>query len=214
MRRHPAFVLAVYALLVNPIIYAASPDWSGDLTPITRKDWNAKRAAHLLERTGFGATPAEIARFAAMTPEAAVRHLVYHKNISNDLPLFDDSGAHDPGLEPFPASRPAATDLARDTGESMGIKVKPAGNRRLQPVANKFFYWLRASQLETNRLAYWWANRLLTSPAPLQEKMALFWHGHFVSNEDKVRDYRKLLNQLQLFQRMGTGNFRDLTVAA
>jgi hypothetical protein len=62
-------------------------------------------------------------------------------------------------------------------------------------------------------VAYWWANRMVDSPRPLQEKMALFWHGHFVSNEAKVRDYRKLLAQLRLFQKMGTGNFRDLTVA-
>jgi hypothetical protein len=54
---------------------------------------------------------------------------------------------------------------------------------------------------------------MLTSPRPLQEKMALFWHGHFASNEAKVRDYRKLLMQLELFQKQGTGNFRDLTVA-
>jgi hypothetical protein len=43
--------------------------------------------------------------------------------------------------------------------------------------------------------------------------MALFWHGHFASNEAKVRDYRKLLAQLELFQQKGLGNFRDLTVA-
>ena len=43
--------------------------------------------------------------------------------------------------------------------------------------------------------------------------MALFWHGHFASNEAKVRDYRKLLGQLELFEKQGTGNFRDLTVA-
>ena len=33
--------------------------------------------------------------------------------------------------------------------------------------------------------------------------MALFWHGHFATNEDKVRDYRKMLAQLELFQRDG-----------
>ncbi len=41
----------------------------------------------------------------------------------------------------------------------------------------------------------------------------MFWHGHFASNEAKVRDYRKLLGQLELFQKQGMGNFRDLTVA-
>jgi hypothetical protein len=42
--------------------------------------------------------------------------------------------------------------------------------------------------------------------------MALFWHGHFATNEDKVRDYRKMLNQLELFQREGLGSFRTLLI--
>jgi hypothetical protein len=95
----------------------------------------------------------------------------------------------------------------------LGIKVKPSGNRRLQPVVDKFFFWLRASVLETNRLAYWWANRMVASPEPLREKIALFWHGHFAVNEAKVRDYRKLRDELALFQQEGTGNFRKLMIA-
>ena len=192
---------------------SSSPDaWRNDLAPIAVQDWNAERAAHLLSRAGFGGTPEEIAALAAMSPTDAVRTLVYFK-IDPNLKPFEHSGIHDPGLEPFPESRPAATERAEKTGESMGVRLKPAGNRRGQPVANEFFYWLRASALETGRVGYWWANRMLMSQAPLQEKMALFWHGHFANNEDKVRDYRKLLNQLDLFQTKGTGSFRDLTVA-
>jgi uncharacterized protein (DUF1800 family) len=184
------------------------------LTPISAGQWNREKAAHLLSRAGFGGTPEDIARLAAMTPKQAVRSLVYFDKTDNShLRPFDHSGIHDAALEPFPESRPAATDKAKQTGWSLGVKVKPAGNRRIQPVANRFFYWLRASAMETNRVSYWWANRMLTSTAPLQEKMALFWHGHFANNEDKVRDYRKLLIQLQLFQDKGLGSFRDLTVA-
>jgi uncharacterized protein (DUF1800 family) len=203
------------AALSTAAAQSAPPDkWRNDLSPISAKDWNADAAAHLLERAGFGGTPEDIARLAAMSPTEAVRSLVYFDKADNShLKPFEHSGIHDPGIEPFPESRPAATDRAKETGESMGVKVKPAGNRRIQPVANKFFYWLRASVLETNRVSYWWANRMLTSNAPLQEKMALFWHGHFANNEDKVRDYRKLLIQLELFQSKGTGSFRDLTVA-
>jgi len=210
--RHPIGGIALFALLLVPVAGIAGPDWTDDLSPIAPKDWNAQRAAHLLERAGFGGTPEEIAQLAAMTPEAAVRRLVYHKDIANNLPAFDHSGIHDAGLEPFPASRPAATDLAKQTGESMGIKVKPSGNRRLQPVANKFFYWLRASRLETHRVAYWWANRMLATSRPLEEKMALYWHGHFATSEEKVRDYRKMLKQNELFRTQGTGNFRDLLI--
>jgi hypothetical protein len=193
---------------------AGPPAWQNDLTPIGPADWNYDFAAHLLERAGFGGTPDEIDALAKMTPSQAVARLVrFEGTDASNLPPFEHSGVHDPGLEPFPPSRPAVTDMAKEKGEALGIKVKPGGNRRLQPIVDEFFYWLRASVLETNRVAYWWANRMLTSPRPLQEKMALFWHGHFASNEAKVRDYRKLLAQLELFQKQGTGNFKDLTIA-
>ena len=134
--------------------------------------------------------------------------MVYFDRSVQELNAFEHSGIHDPGLDPFPPSRPATTELAKANGEALGVKVKPTGNRRLQPVVNKFFYWLRASVLETNRVSYWWANRMVASQNPLQEKMALFWHGHYAINESKVRDYRKLLQELELFHEMGTGNFR------
>lgn len=188
--------------------------WQDSLSPLANTDWNYDRAAHLIERAGFGGTPDDIAKLAAMSPAEAVRSLVYFDSSSNShLQPFDHSGIHDPGLEPFPPSRPATTELAKETGEALGIQVKPTGNRRLQPVVNKFFYWLRASVLETNRVGYWWANRMVASNTPLQEKMALFWHGHYAVNESKVRDYRKLLMELELFHEMGTGNYRDLMVA-
>jgi hypothetical protein len=193
---------------------AGPPAWQNDLTAIAPADWNYEFAAHLLERAGFGGTPEEIQSLAKITPAQAVARMVRFEGASTShLPPFDPSGIRDPGLEPFPPSRPAVTDQAKQTGEALGIKVKPSGNRRLQPVVNEFFYWLRASVLETNRVAYWWANRMLTSPRPLEEKMALLWHGHFASNESKVRDYRKLFQQLELFQKQGTGNFRNLLIA-
>jgi hypothetical protein len=199
----------------GPAAHASGPAaWQNDLTPISAADWNYNFAAHLLERAGFGGTPEEIEALARMTPAQAVARLVHFEGTdTGNLPPFDESGIHDPGLEPFPPSRPAVTDLAKKNGEALGIKVKPSGNRRLQPVVNEFFYWLRASSLETNRVAYWWANRMLDSPRPLQEKMALFWHGHFAVSEAKVRDYRKTLGELRLYEKHGTGNFRDLMVA-
>jgi hypothetical protein len=207
--------LLIVALPLAAFAQSAGPaSWQNDLGPISAADWNYDLAAHLLERAGFGGTPEEINALAKMMPAQAVARLVRFQGIdASNLPPFDHSGIHDPGLEPFPPSRPAVTDLAKEKGEALGIKVKPSGNRRLQPIVDEFFYWLRASVLETNRVSYWWANRMLDSPRPLQEKMALFWHGHFASNEAKVRDYRKLLGQLELFQKHGTGNFRDLTLA-
>jgi Protein of unknown function (DUF1800) len=190
-----------------------SSQWQNDLTPISASDWNYDLAAHLLERAGFGGTPEEIQALARLAPAEAVRQLVHFQNIENKLPPFEHSGIHDPGIEPFPESRPAVTKLAKEKGEALGIKVKPGGDRPLQPIVNKFFYWLRASVLETQRVSYWWANRMVATHHPLEEKMALFWHGHFAVNEAKVRDYRKTLGQLELFYKHGTGNFRDLMIA-
>jgi hypothetical protein len=214
MLRRVMFLGALLAAAIASAQTAGPTAWQNDLTPIGASDWNYDFAAHLLERAGFGGTPTEIDALAKMTPAKAVARMVRFEGTDvSQLPPFEHSGVHDPGLEPFPPSRPAVTDMAKEKGEALGIKVKPSGNRRLQPIVDEFFYWLRASVLETNRVAYWWANRMVASQRPLQEKMALFWHGHFASNEAKVRDYRKLLGQLDLFQNKGMGNFKDLTIA-
>lgn len=203
----------VLAALVTATGSHAVDDGRNDFSPIPAAEWNRDKAAHLLERAGFGGTPEEIDRLAALTPRQAVRRLVYFEGAPKTVqPAFEHSGVFMHGLEAFPPSRPAATEAARKNGEAMGVKVKPAGNRRLQPVTNQFFYWLRASRLETHRVNYWWAQRMLASPRPFEEKMALFWHGHFATTEEKVRDYRKMLRQLELFQQQGRGNFRRLLV--
>ena len=181
------------------------------LSPIDRTDWNYDRAAHLLERAGFGGTPKDIGRLAAMTPEAAVDYLVSYERLSdNSLPEFEQSGLWDSSLKDFPVSRPAATSLGEGAGEAMGVRVKPKGARPLQPITNRFFYWLRATVLETRRLAFWWVDRMVRTNRPLEEKMTLFWHGHFATSEEKLRDYRKMMVQLDTLRRGATGNFADL----
>lgn len=97
--------LASLAALVCASALAAPARWQDDLTPIADSDWSRARATHLLERAGFGPTPDEIDRFARLTPRQAVRQLVRYQQIANPLPAFEDSGAFDPGLEPFSPSR-------------------------------------------------------------------------------------------------------------
>jgi hypothetical protein len=187
--------------------------WQDDLSPLPASEWNVDRAAHLLAHAGFGGTPEEAERLAALGLKRAVDSLVHYERIpSSKLEPFVESGLWDPALDRFPDSRPEATDRAERTGASMGVDVKPAGNRPMQPVSDRFFYWLRATMLETRRLGYWWANRMLKTTHPVEEKMALLWHGHFATHENKVRDYRKMHQQIELFERYATGNLRELTI--
>ena len=194
---------------------AGPESWTNDLSPIAAPDWTYDRAAHLIERAGFGATPSEIARLAAMSPRQAVDSLVDYESIDTSrLVPFDESGIWDPGMDPFPPSRAEAVRLARERGEGLGEKVLPAGTqRRLQPVVDKFFYSLTANQIETQRLGLWWANRMLASPRPLEEKLTLFWHGHFATGENKVRDYRMMLRQNLMFRANASGRLQDLLIA-
>jgi hypothetical protein len=188
--------------------------WVDDLSRIAANDWNYDRAAHLIERAGFGETPAAITRLAAMTPDQAVSVLVNYEAIPNSaLKPFDESGIWDKGMDPFPASRAEAVRIGREKGEALGVKVLPPGSeRRLQPVVDKFFYGLRANSVETQRLGVWWANRMLTTKHPLEEKLTLFWHGHFATGDAKVRDYRMMLRQNEMLRAHASGTLHDLLV--
>src|SRR5215471_1911247 len=75
-----------------------------------------------------------------------------------------------------------------------------------------------------------WLFRLVHSPAPLQEKMALFWHQHFATAYSKVSsvvgptDAARMMaakpsedpggarGQMELFRQYALSNFRDLLI--
>jgi len=62
-------------------------------------------------------------------------------------------------------------------------------------------------------MVQYWLDRMATVPSPLQEKMTLFWHGHFVSEIGKVYDSRRLWQQNQVFRAHALGDFEALTQA-
>jgi Protein of unknown function (DUF1800) len=218
MFRHCAVTLAAVFLSVHAFSGAGQAvgpgpaSWVDDLSPIAPGDWSYDRAAHLIERAGFGDTPEGIARLARMSPRQAVDELVDYEAIRDAaLKPFDDSAIWDPGMDPFPPSRAEAVRLARERGQGLGERMLPEGSpRRLQPIVDKFFYSLAANDIETQRLGLWWANRMLTTRRPLEEKLTLFWHGHFATGENKVRDYRMMLRQNLMFRQHASGSLGDL----
>ncbi len=184
--------------------------WENDLAPIQAGDWSYDHAAHLLARAGFGGTPEEIERLAKMSPQDAVRWLVRWQEVKNaDFRPFDESG-----FFPYPnfiyRTRGQALRDAQEKGSSMGVAIKKDGPMPLQPVVTEEFYYRFANIVEMQRVERWWAERMLTTRRPLEEKLALFWHGHFATGNEKVRDYRKMIWQYDLFREQGNGNFRAL----
>ena len=221
-------VLLTMASIVNPLDLTAQAQsnkagsgpgpasWAGDLTPITKADWNYARAGHLLERAGFGGTPEEIERLARMTPQAAVNYLVDYESIRNDLPPFEESGIFDEAMV-------KDVDLRYDVfgdgvragyqgKEVYGVKANPGGVRRLQPVINQLYYRIYCETTEWQRAQLWLINRMVNTRRPLEEKLLLFWHGHFATEDAKVSDYRLMLGQFEMLRSNGAGNFRDLLV--
>jgi uncharacterized protein (DUF1800 family) len=74
---------------------------------------------------------------------------------------------------------------------------------------------LQAKNYDLSRLdgcQNWWLYRMLFTPRPLQEKMTLFWHGHFASTNDKVEKPPYMLLQNQLFRDNALGKFDELVL--
>ena len=55
-----------------------------------------------------------------------------------------------------------------------------------------------------------WMYRMVNTPRPLQEKMALFWHYVFATAVSKVEQSSQMANQVALFRRHGMGSYRRL----
>ncbi|HET6383387.1 MAG TPA: DUF1800 family protein, partial [Armatimonadota bacterium] len=66
----------------------------------------------------------------------------------------------------------------------------------------------RQHQLRPPMLKPWWLYRMISTPNPLQEKMVLFWHGHFATSASKVGRAEFMLNQNRFFRDNALGNWR------
>ena len=55
-----------------------------------------------------------------------------------------------------------------------------------------------------------WLYRMVSTTAPLQEKMTLFWHGIFATGYNKVIHGKALSDQTRMFRHYSMGSFRTL----
>ena len=60
------------------------------------------------------------------------------------------------------------------------------------------------------RFRAWWTFRMMATQRPLQEKLTLFWSGHFAVGENKVEDGLMMLDYLEGLRANANGKFVDL----
>src|SRR5581483_5801044 len=70
---------------------------------------------------------------------------------------------------------------------------------------------LDLSNLEDIQTA--WLYRMVHTSRPLEEKMTLFWHGHFATAQYKVNNAQFMHQQNQTLRKFATGNFKDMVTA-
>jgi Protein of unknown function (DUF1800) len=136
-------------------------------SPTDGDPFDARKAAHLLRRAGFGASPMEIDRAVKDGLEATVEGLF--DEAEDESKLF---------AQTFEAIAGGLVDFS-----------------------------------EIDQLRGWWTYRMVKTRAPLREKLALFWHGHFATSVNKVEDTHIMHRQTETLRRLAWGNFRDLVLA-
>ena len=135
-------------------------------------------ARHLLTRTSYAATPADIERFSRLTREQAADRLL--------------SWTDKPRITPPP--------------EWVREPIVPLQRLRDMSVEERQGFQ-RTNLARTMEMRGWWLQEMVTTPSPLSEKMVLFWHNHFVTSQQKVRQPQYLYRQNLLLREHALGNF-------
>ena len=64
----------------------------------------------------------------------------------------------------------------------------------------------------TESAQWYWLYRMIHTKRPLEEKIAVFWHGIFCVGTTKLNQPKVILSQVDMFRRYGMGSFRTLLV--
>jgi uncharacterized protein (DUF1800 family) len=161
------------------------------LKPLSPSRWNYSAAAHLLNRAGFGGSPADIERLLALGHVPAVDSLISYESIADDTANPSWAKPDSARLDRYQEMRTAPAEKKQEM-------------RRMVQKEQ------RDSLLD---LRHWWLQRMASTPRPLQEKLVLFWHGHFATSAQKVRSAYLMWQQNDIFRRHASGNWLALLTA-
>jgi hypothetical protein len=165
--------------------------------PSDSDPFDAVKAAHLLNRAGFGGTPEEVDRVLKLGPQAAVDWLMD----------FPDAPAEEEGNDqPDLSGIAGLPDTFRE--QQLLYAGKTADEKKV--LQQQF---MAANHQAVQATIYWWLKRMASTPYPLQEKLTLFWHGHFTTSAKDERSALLMWNQNELLRKSAAGNFETFVRA-
>ena len=102
--------------------------------------------------------------------------------------------------------------------QAAGDGLEKTLDRLLSPPAEEASFTETAALLrqtasdadDINQLKTWWLYRMTAGPAPLAEKMSLFWHNLFATSNVKVRSAKLIAAQNDLIRTHALGDFKAL----
>lgn len=173
---------------------------SAGTEPLRTASFDYAAARHLLNRAGFGGSPSQVRALADMGLDKAVDTLLKFDAIEY-TPVAADDFDRDIIKPLSDAERQQLQAARRDKDEAV---VEAFQKRENDAKA--------ADRQQLGEMQRWWLKRMIETPRPLEEKMTLFWHGHFASGYRTVEDSWNMFQQNHLFRRNATGNFATLVL--
>ncbi len=170
------------------------------LRPLAPDKFDYWKAHHLLNRAGFGGTPAQVRSLANLGLNKAVDTFVESLGTGDSPPppTWDKDFMRPPTAD----ERQAEQAARRANDEAALERMQKERQRREQ---------LDREQMREGQT--WWLTRMIETGRPLEEKMTLFWHGHFATGYRTIEDSYHMLVQNQLFRSHAVGNFLELVYA-
>ena len=169
-------------------------------SPLAKSDWTIATARHLLNRGGFGGTPVQVDALQAMGMDRAVDYLLDYG--STPAAAISPTEFDCEIRKPPTAEQRAVYQTARQSNNE-------AAREQLQQLRNQQDGLDRKQMQEIQK---WWLRRMIETGRPLEEKMTLFWHGHFATAYRTIEDSFHMFQQNQLFRTHAVGNFADLVL--
>jgi len=184
--RHSSLLaLAVVGLLEQGAAGQESAESAGG--DPDRLFWDARNAEHLFNRAGFGASARTIVRSLEQGAESVVDELIEGEGWV---------------VEPFYARLRGGME-SRERLKRLPDDMREEARRRMR----------REEAAQVRDFLGWWTERMLSGQDDLRERMTLFWHGHFTSSMQDVKNSHEMILQNQLLRQNALGNFGDLVHA-